>query len=136
MNAGNQSKYFPMVEKGHEIGNHSKTHSDLTNSNNLKGEITDYKYDLEQRSKAEVVAFATPYCYYNDAVEAEIAKAEAIGGELEAKLVTASESGDGNAITSIAKDMDENKKLTEELYAAWEKASAELEAAKDKYKLD
>ena len=36
MNAGNQSKYFPMAEKGHEIGNHSKTHSDLTKSNNLK----------------------------------------------------------------------------------------------------
>ena len=78
MNAGNQSKYFPMAEKGHEIGNHSKTHSDLTNSNNLKGEITDYKYDLEQRSGAEVVAFATPYCYYNDAVEAEIAKAHIV----------------------------------------------------------
>ena len=78
MNAGNQSKYFPMIEKGHEIGNHSKTHSDLTKSNNLKGEITDYKYDLEQRSKGEVVAFATPYCYYNDAVEAEIAKAHIV----------------------------------------------------------
>jgi len=78
MNAGNQSKYFPMVEKGHEIGNHSKTHADLTSSNNLKGEITDYKYDLEQRSGAEVVAFATPYCYYNDAVEAEIAKAHIV----------------------------------------------------------
>jgi ATP-binding cassette subfamily F protein 3 len=69
-------------------------------------------------------------------LEAEIAKAEAIGGELEAKLVTASESGDGNAITAIAKDMDDNKKLTEDLYAAWEKASAELEEAKEKYKLD
>ena len=78
MNAGNQSKYFPMVEKGHEIGNHSKTHADLTSSNNLTGEITDYKYDLEQRSKAEVVSFATPYCYYNDAVEAEIAKAHIV----------------------------------------------------------
>ena len=74
MNAGNQSKYFPMVEKGHEIGNHSKTHADLTRSNSLKGEITDYKHDLEQRSNAEVISFATPYCYYNDAVEAEIAK--------------------------------------------------------------
>ena len=78
MNAGNQSKYFPMAEKGHEIGNHSKTHADLTSSNNLKGEITDYKYDLEQRSGAEVVSFATPYCYYNDAVEAEIAKAHIV----------------------------------------------------------
>ena len=78
MNAGNQSKYFPMVEKGHEIGNHSKTHADLTNTNNLKGEVTDYKHDLEQRSGAEVISFATPYCYYNDAVEAEIAKAHIV----------------------------------------------------------
>ncbi|MBR4916416.1 MAG: polysaccharide deacetylase family protein [Fibrobacter sp.] len=78
MNAGNQSKYFPMAAKGHEIGNHSKTHADLTKSNNLKGEITDYKYDLEQRGNVEVVAFATPYCYYNDAVEAEIAKAHIV----------------------------------------------------------
>ena len=79
MNAGNQSKYFPMAEKGHEIGNHSKSHDDLTKSGiNLKSEITDYKYDLEQRSGAEVVAFATPYCYYNDAVEAEIAKAHIV----------------------------------------------------------
>ena len=79
MNAGNQSKYFPMAEKGHEIGNHSKSHDDLTKSGiNLKSEITDYKHDLEQRSGAEVVAFATPYCYYNDAVEAEIAKAHIV----------------------------------------------------------
>ena len=78
MNPGNQSKYFPMAAKGHEIGNHSKTHADLTKSNNLKGEITDYKYDLEQRGNVEVVAFATPYCYYNDAVEAEIAKAHIV----------------------------------------------------------
>ena len=78
MNAGNQSKYFPMAAKGHEIGNHSKTHADLTKSNDLKGEITDYKYDLEQRGNVEVVAFATPYCYYNDAVEAEIAKAHIV----------------------------------------------------------
>ena len=47
---------------------------------------------------------------------AEIAKAEALGGELEAKLVTASESGDGNAITAIAKDMDDNKKKVDQLY--------------------
>ena len=43
-------------------------------------------------------------------LEEDIAKAEALGGELEAKLVTASESGDGNAITAIAKEMDDNKK--------------------------
>ena len=78
MNAGNQSKYFPMAAKGHEIGNHSKTHSDLTKSNDLKGEITDYKYTLESKGDFEVVSFATPYCYYNDAVEAEIAKAHIV----------------------------------------------------------
>lgn len=66
-------------------------------------------------------------------IEEDIAKAEALGGELEAKLVTASESGDGNAITAIAKDMDDNKNLVDSLYAEWERTSAELEAAKDKY---
>ncbi len=66
-------------------------------------------------------------------IEADIAKAEALGGELEAKLVAASESGDGNAITAIAKDMDDNKKAVDSLYEAWEKTSAELESAKDKY---
>jgi len=66
-------------------------------------------------------------------IEEDIAKAEALGGELEAKLVTASESGDGNAITAIAKDMDDNKKKVDQLYEDWEKTSAELEAAKDKY---
>ena len=75
MNAGNQSKYFPMAAKGHEIGNHSKSHSDLTaNGANLKAEITEYKHTLESKGDFEVVSFATPYCYYNDAVEAEIAK--------------------------------------------------------------
>ena len=78
MNPGNQSKYFPMAAKGHEIGNHSKTHADLTKSNDLKGEITDYKKTLESKGDFEVVAFATPYCYYNDAVEAEIAKAHIV----------------------------------------------------------
>ena len=66
-------------------------------------------------------------------IEAEIAKAEALGGELESKLVTASESGDGNAITAIAKEMDDNKKKVDQLYEDWEKTSAELESAKDKY---
>ena len=75
MNAGNQPKYFPMAAKGHEIGNHSKSHSDLTAAGaNLKGEITEYKHTLESKGDFEVVSFATPYCYYNDAVEAEIAK--------------------------------------------------------------
>ena len=42
--------------------------------------------------------------------------------------MTASESGDGNAITAIAKDMDDNKNLVDSLYAEWERTSAELEA--------
>lgn len=66
-------------------------------------------------------------------IEEDIAKAEALGGELEAKLVAASESGDGNAITAIAKDMDDNKKVVDSLYEDWEKTSAELESAKDRY---
>ena len=66
-------------------------------------------------------------------LEEDIAKAETLGGELEAKLVTASESGDGNAITAIAKDMDDNKKKVDQLYEEWECVSAELDAAKDKY---
>jgi ATP-binding cassette subfamily F protein 3 len=66
-------------------------------------------------------------------LEEDIAKAEALGGELEAKLVTASETGDGAAITAIAKDMDDNKKKVDQLYEDWEKVSAELEAARDKY---
>lgn len=66
-------------------------------------------------------------------IEEDIAKAEALGDELEAKLVAASESGDGNAITAIAKDMDDNKKTVDNLYEEWEATSAELEAAKDKY---
>ena len=56
-----------------------------------------------------------------------------MGVELEAKLVTASETGDGAAITAIAKDMDDNKKKVDQLYEDWEKVSAELEAARDKY---
>ena len=66
-------------------------------------------------------------------IEEDIAKAEALGGELEAKLVAASESGDGNAITAIAKEMDDNKKAVDQLYEDWEKTSAELESAKDRY---
>ena len=66
-------------------------------------------------------------------IESDIAKAEALGGELESKLVAASESGDGNAITAIAKEMDDNKKKIDQLYEDWEKVSAELESAKAKY---
>ena len=39
------------------------------------------------------------------------------------------------SITAIAKDMDDNKKKVDQLYEDWERVSAELEAAKDKWKL-
>ena len=66
-------------------------------------------------------------------IEEDITKAEEQSGELEAKLVSASESGDGAAITAIAKDMDDVKKKIDELYTQYEVKSAELDAAKDKY---
>ncbi|MCQ2109575.1 MAG: ABC-F family ATP-binding cassette domain-containing protein [Fibrobacter sp.] len=69
-------------------------------------------------------------------IEEDIAKAEELSGELEAKLVAASESGDGAAITAVAKDMDDNKKKIDDLYTQYEMKSAELDAAKDKYPLD
>lgn len=66
-------------------------------------------------------------------IEDDIAKAEELSGELEAKLVAASENGDGAAITAIAKDMDDVKKKIDDLYTQYEMKSAELDAAKDKY---
>ncbi|PWJ64976.1 MULTISPECIES: ABC-F family ATP-binding cassette domain-containing protein [unclassified Fibrobacter] len=69
-------------------------------------------------------------------IEDDIAKAEELSGALEAKLVAASESGDGNAITSIAKEMDDIKKKIDDLYTQYEVKNAELEAANDKYPLD
>lgn len=66
-------------------------------------------------------------------IEDDIAKAEELSGALEAKLVAASESGDGNAITSIAKEMDDIKKKIDDLYTQYEVKNAELEAANDKY---
>ena len=75
MNSGNIDKYVPMVAKGHEIGNHSATHANLTdNGVNLENEITKYKKTLEAKG-VEVVVFATPYCMFNDAVDAEMNKA-------------------------------------------------------------
>ncbi len=69
-------------------------------------------------------------------IEEDIAKAEELSSELEAKLVAASESGDGAAITAVAKEMDDNKKKIDDLYTQYEVKNAELEAAKDKYPLD
>ena len=128
-----EGSYAEFLEK---VGWASEKKPGGTNSANIKVSNIDVANDKpvsstprtkeDRRARADYIAERSkvikPLEKETARLEAEIAKAEAIGGELEAKLVAASESGDGNAITSIAKEMDDNKKLTEELYAAWEKA--------------
>ena len=112
-----------------------KTDGGNASANNAAGGAPRAKEDRKARADyiAERSKVIKPLEKKLAKLEEDIAKAEALGGELEAKLVTASESGDGNAITAIAKDMDDNKKKVDQLYEEWEKVSAELEAAKDKY---
>ena len=112
-----------------------KTDGGNASSNNAAGGAPRAKEDRKARADyiAERSKVIKPLEKQLAKLEEDIAKAEALGGELEAKLVTASETGDGNAITTIAKDMDDNKKKVDQLYEEWEKVSAELEAAKDKY---
>ena len=112
-----------------------KTDGGSASANNAAGGAPRAKEDRKARADyiAERSKVIKPLEKKLAKLEDDIAKAEALGGELEAKLVTASESGDGNAITAIAKDMDDNKKKVDLLYEEWEKVSAELEAAKDKY---
>ncbi|SHL58338.1 ABC-F family ATP-binding cassette domain-containing protein [Fibrobacter sp. UWH4] len=112
-----------------------KTDGGNASANNAAGGAPRAKEDRKARADyiAERSKVIKPLEKKLAKLEEDIAKAEALGGELEAKLVTASETGDGNAITAIAKDMDDNKKKVDQLYEEWEKVSAELEAAKDKY---
>ena len=112
-----------------------KTDGGNASANNAAGGAPRAKEDRKARADyiAERSKVIKPLEKQLAKLEEDIAKAEALGGELEAKLVTASETGDGNAITAIAKDMDDNKKKVDQLYEEWEKVSAELEAAKDKY---
>ena len=106
---------------------------DASKSANAAATNATPRASMDRKARADYIKVIKPLEKKLAKIEEDIAKAEALGGELEAKLVTASESGDGNAITAIAKEMDDNKKLVDELYDAWEKTSAELEAAKDKY---
>ncbi|MCF0215187.1 MAG: carbohydrate-binding protein, partial [Fibrobacteraceae bacterium] len=71
--AGDLSGYINMTKKGHEIGNHSKSHSNLTQGANLQNEISGYKSTLQGKG-IEVVSFATPYCASNATVETEMNK--------------------------------------------------------------
>ena len=69
-------------------------------------------------------------------VEETIKKTESIAVDLEQKLIVASEQNDGDAITSLAKELDENKKKTEQLYDSWEMTTASIQEVQSKYPLD
>lgn len=138
-----EGTYADFLEK---VGWASEKKTGGTESANIKVSNIDVKTDVpsaaprakeDRKARADYIAERSkvikPLEKKLAKIEEDIAKEEALGGELEAKLVTASESGDGNAITAIAKDMDDNKKKVDQLYEDWEKTSAELEAAKDKY---
>ena len=138
-----EGTYADFLEK---VGWASEKKPGGANSANIKVSNIDVKGDSEnaapsakedRKARADYIAERSkvikPLEKKLAKIEEDIAKAEALGGELEAKLVAASESGDGNAITAIAKDMDDNKKAVDSLYEDWEKTSAELESAKDRY---
>ena len=74
---GDMSGYVEMTKKGHEVGNHSKSHNDLRNAGDLQGEITGYKATLESKG-VEVVSFATPFCGSNANVESEMDKSHIV----------------------------------------------------------
>lgn len=69
-------------------------------------------------------------------IEEAIKRQETLASELEEKLVLASEQNNGELITSLAKDLDENKKQTDHLYDSWEIASANHQEVSAKYPLD
>lgn len=69
-------------------------------------------------------------------IESQISTGEAQVTALEESLVKASERGDGNEITKIAKDLDVVKAQIDASYAEWDKVSAEHEAALQKYPLE
>ena len=115
-----EGTYADFLEK---VGWASEKKPGGANSANIKVSNIDVKGDSEnaapsakedRKARADYIAerskIIKPLEKQLAKIEEDIAKAEALGGELEAKLVAASESGDGNAITAIAKDMDDNKK--------------------------
>ncbi len=67
MGAGNgdMSGYLNMAKNGHEIGNHSKSHKDMTGGVNLSDETSGWKSSLLQKGASEVYSFATPFCASN-----------------------------------------------------------------------
>lgn len=72
--AGDMSGYLSYAKNGHEIGNHSKSHKDMTTVGDLTTETTGWKNSLLQKGASEVYTFATPYCASNNNVANAISK--------------------------------------------------------------
>ena len=68
-------------------------------------------------------------------LEKEIQTSEELAKKKEAELLEASEKSDGALIAKLATELSASKSKTEELFAKWEDASNQLEAAKEKYPL-
>lgn len=68
-------------------------------------------------------------------LEKEIQNSEELAKKKEAELLEASEKSDGALIAKLATELSASKSKTEELFAKWEDASNQLEAAKEKYPL-
>lgn len=71
------SQLKQLSEAGIEIGAHSLSHADLTKLSEEKAyhEIMQSKLNLEQVLETEVISFAYPYGYYNEAVKALVKQA-------------------------------------------------------------
>lgn len=72
--SGDLSGYVNMAKNGHEIGNHSKSHKDMTTVGDLTTETTGWKSSLLSKGAPEVYTFATPYCASNNNVANAISK--------------------------------------------------------------
>ena len=66
--SSNAQPHLSYAEKGHEIGNHTKTHANLTQSSNVSGEIGDAAKALRDMG-LEATAMATPNCAQNGPVK-------------------------------------------------------------------
>lgn len=72
--AGDMSGYLSYAKNGHEIGNHSKSHKDMTTVGDLTTETTGWKNSLLSKGASEVYTLATPYCACNNNVANAISK--------------------------------------------------------------
>lgn len=72
--SGNMSDYLNYAKNGHEIGNHSKSHKDMTGGVDLTAETSGWKSSLLSKGAPEVYTFATPFCASNNNVANAISK--------------------------------------------------------------